>query len=288
MLDKQKLQTKIFLDSGSPKDTESYLKKLGFLDGQTTNPSLVAKNPDIQELISQGKTFSNQELMSEYKRIIQEIHSIIPDGQISIEVYADKDSTTKDLLDQAEDMASWIPGAFIKFPTILAGLEALEIHTRNGGKANMTLVFTQEQAMAVHLATQNVQSNSVFISPFIGRLDDIRKNGLDLVSNIHQMYTEINSNVEVLAASIRNFQHIAACLSIPADILTLPTKAIDSWESQNFNIPQSYDYTKPELNKIDYKNLNQITDWKELDITHDLTTKGLAKFAEDWNGLLTR
>ena len=87
------LKTKIFLDSGNPVETREAIKLLGFLDGQTTNPSLIAKNPELQAKLSAGEKLSSEDVNTFYKSVIEEIHSMIPDGSISIEVYADKNTS---------------------------------------------------------------------------------------------------------------------------------------------------------------------------------------------------
>jgi transaldolase len=222
--------------------------------------------------------------MDAYKEIIKEIAELIPSGSVSIEVYADQSTTTKSLLEQAETMYTWIPNAHIKFPSTRSGLEASEAFVNAGGRVNMTLVFNQRQAQAVHLATENLQnSGDVFISPFIGRLDDLNLNGLDAVTNIQKYYSQIGSKVQVLAASIRHKDHIKACIDGRVDILTLPLTAISEW----VQAPTDFEYTpNPSLEHIPYLELEAETDWHKVDIYHQLTDKGLDKFASDWNGLL--
>ena len=288
---------KFFLDSGNPKDTTASLEILksfsATLYGQTTNPSLVTKNPVAQQKIKSGQKFTEAELMDFYKQVIIQISSKIPQGSVSIEVYADKDSTTKDLLIQAEDMYTWIPNAHIKFPTTLPGLEAAQSFVDNGGRVNMTLVFTQEQALAVHLATQSAtQKGQVFLSPFIGRLDDISFRGLDLIANVREMYNQLNSKVEILAASIRTPQHALGASQKGSDILTLPYKVIQGWKDDTSTFPSTKNLESfkenpsPNLKPIDYQILQQTESWKDINISHQLTTKGLQGFADDWNSLI--
>src|SRR3990167_3042266 len=102
------LQTKIFLDSGDPAETREAIKLLGFLDGQTTNPSLIAKNPQTT-----GKKFSKQEILDFYKKVVQEISGLIPDGSVSIEVYADGQTSSDEMLSQGREFFQWIPNAHI-------------------------------------------------------------------------------------------------------------------------------------------------------------------------------
>jgi transaldolase len=282
--------SKIFLDSGDPQDTKKVIAELGFLDGQTTNPSLVAKNPEVQKRISSGQKFTNDLLLGYYKDIIKDISGLIPKGSVSIEVYADKDSSTRELLDQAEDMYTWIPNAHIKFPTTKAGLEAAEEFVNQGGRVNMTLIFSQKQALAVHLATSGMnKKGSVFLSPFIGRLDDIGLNGMDLIDNCVHQYNEVDSMVEVLAASTRTVEHIIASFEAKADIITIPAKLMYPWIEMQTPTTFGEEKYEPELEPIPYLNLSdevEAGDWRKIDIYHTLTEKGLAKFADDWNGLL--
>ena len=143
----------VFLDSGNPEETRKAKQLLGKLDGQTTNPSLVVKNPDVAKYLTDGKKLTEPELLNIYKRIIKEIEQEIPDGHISIEVNANWDSTVEDLLQQAEDMGTWTKNGNIKFPTTNAGVEAAHEFVKSGGRVNMTLVFDQIQAAAVYSAT---------------------------------------------------------------------------------------------------------------------------------------
>ncbi len=276
--------SKVLLDSGDPIETIEAIKLLGKLDGQTTNPSLVAKSSRVVDYVNNGNKFSEAELIDVYKEIIKEISVLIPDGSVSIEVYADKESTAKDLLKQAEIMYTWIPNAHIKFPTIKAGLVAAETFVKSGGRVNMTLVFNQRQAQAVHLATTSLASSGdVFISPFIGRLDDLGLNGLDAVFNIQKYFAQVGSKVQVLAASIRHKDHIKACIDNKVDILTLPLTAIKEWVETESDFTYS---PNPNLEHIPYLDLEHQETWEKVDIYHELTSKGLDKFASDWTSLL--
>jgi len=289
---------RIFLDSGNSNETKQSLQILkNFpvdLAGQTTNPSLVAKNPQAQQRLQTGNKFPSNELLDFYKNTIQDISKQIPNGSVSIEVYADQNSTAKELLIQAEKMYTWIDNAHIKFPTIPAGLEAAENFVNSGGRVNMTLVFSQEQALAVHLATQKATyKGQVFISPFIGRLDDIGENGINLISNIKKMYTELDSQVEILAASIRTSEHTLAAIQQKAEILTLPFKVIQNWksDSNSFLTQDAINNLnfESDLKDIEYQDLSKLYNqkWTELsNIAHNLTDKGLTKFAVDWNSLI--
>src|SRR5215469_11807415 len=102
-------KTKILVDGGDPAETLTVKELLGFVDGQTTNPSLIAKNPEIRERIASGRLLSPQEEKDEYRKIVQVISPLIGDAGVSIEVFADLDTTAEDMLAQGEEMFSWIP-----------------------------------------------------------------------------------------------------------------------------------------------------------------------------------
>ncbi len=281
------LKTKIFLDSGNPEETKKALEVLGFLDGQTTNPSLIAKNPQMQQRkIEKGK-LTEQEVQEFYKTVIEEIAHLLPHGSISIEVAATEETVAEDMLSQAREMNSWIPNAHIKFPTTAEGLKAAEIFSKEGGRVNMTLVFSQDQAAAIHVATQGAAKGNIFVSPFIGRLDDIGENGLNLIQNILAMYKKQMSQVEVLAASVRTMDHFLSCLTLGADIITAPLSILLEWANQDFPIPvEPLSMEKEGLKAIPYELLETHSTWQAYTLTHPLTSKGLQKFASDWEALL--
>jgi len=173
----------------------------------------------------------------------------------------------------------------------------MEQFIHEGGRVNMTLVFSQEQAAAVHAATRRAKKGDVFVSPFIGRLDDIGENGMDLIKNIRKMYDEASSHVEVLAASIRSTEHFLASLMYRADILTAPAKAIRSWASSlpsplpeggvwGVGAPEGFVYDRKELKPIPYRTLDLSKGWREYNISHPLTDRGIERFAADWNALI--
>lgn len=285
----------VFLDSGNPEETRKAKKLLGTLDGQTTNPSLVVKNPDVAAYLSNGKKLSEAELLSIYKKIILELAQELPEGYISVEVNANWESTAHDLLKQALLMATWAPQVNIKFPTTNAGVEAAHEFVKTGGRVNMTLVFDQIQAAAVYAATLDAEEQC-FISPFMGRWDDRGFNGMDLINNIVQMYEEydisrqVDPHVLVLAASIRNLDHLYASIYYGADILTIPLKTIESWMADGKKIPDT-DYQLPatELAPIPYKEIEFNKNYKIFDIKRidgTLLDEGLKKFAADWESLL--
>lgn len=276
------LQTKIFLDSGNPEETKSILEKAEFLDGQTTNPSLVSKNPGAQ-----GKKFTRDEINAFYKEIVTNISTQIPEGSVSIEVYADQNTTASEIVAQAREMYQWISNAHIKIPITSHGLEAGKVLAAEGMRLNFTLCFSQEQAAAVHIATRGATYGQIFISPFIGRLDDVGQDGMSLIKNIDTMLSRSVSHVELLAASIRSIDHLLLAFEYEADIVTVPFQILNQWIESGMPL-KSKERSESTLQHIEYKNLSlSKEDWSELNINHELTTKGLLKFAEDWNALLS-
>ncbi len=271
--------TKIFLDSGDPLETRTALARLEFLDGQTTNPSLVAKNPEAV-----GNKFTSEEIYNFYKKVVQEISSLIPAGSVSIEVYANANTSAEEMLKQAREFWLWIPNAHIKYPTTKEGLKAAEISIKEGMKVNMTLIFTQEQAAAVYSATKGAKKGDVFVSPFIGRLDDIGLQGTDLIQNIMEMYKAGDGHVEVLAASTRNMQHLSQIFKMGVDIVTMPLSLLENWKSQGLTVEALA--SVKDLTPIDYKVINLDSPWESYNVHHELTVKGLEKFAQDWNALI--
>ncbi|RJR22790.1 MAG: transaldolase [Nitrospiraceae bacterium] len=282
------LKTRIFLDGGDPGETREVLGLLGFLDGQTTNPTLIAKNPDARRRLEQGGKFSAEEIYRFYKSVVREISAFIPEGSVSVEVYADRDTTAEKMLLQGKEMSSWIPNAHIKFPSSREGLRAAEQAVREGLRVNMTLCFTQEQAAAVYAATRSAEKGTVFVSPFIGRLDDRGENGMDIISNIIRMYSRGDGHVEVLTASVRTSAHMYYALKLGSDIITAPFRILKEWGEQGLRIPgDAYEYNAGTLMKIPYKEIALSKKWQDYNISHDLTDKGIEKFSEDWNSLIT-
>jgi len=286
---KKLTKTKLFLDGGDPVETAAATKLLneaGYtgLDGQTTNPSLVAKNPDIAARIKRGDKLTNDELLRKYKEIVQEIEKNAP-GAISVEVYADESTTVEEIVVQAREMAAWIDSAVIKLPIIKAGLMAAEI-LKEEMRLNMTLCFSQPQAAAVYAATA-ASKYPVFLSPFIGRLDDKGVDGMQLVANILRMYKEGDGHVEVLVASVRSIDHVLGALNLSVPAMTMPfDKAFRPWAEAGFPLPDGdyeYKFTGKDIN---YEKLDLSGDWRGFDIQHELTDAGLRKFVDDWNALL--
>jgi len=304
-------KTKIFLDSGDPSETKQAIDLLGFLDGQTTNPSLVAKNPEAQAKLTRGEKFSAAEVLNFYEGVVKEVASLIPNGSVSIEVYADKDTPAEEMLEQGKDFYKWISNAHIKFPTTTEGLKAAEISIKEGMRVNMTLVFSQEQAASVYAATKGAKKGDVFLSPFVGRLDDRGENGMDLIANVIRMYQGKPSpltplpegegnpggdgHVEVLVASVRSMDHFMKSLELGADIITAPLKVLKEWaeigkpiSSEKLKVAHSTGSGQEsgKLKQIPYQEISLDKPWQEYNIHHELTDKGIEKFAADWNGLI--
>ena len=108
--------SKILVDGGDPEETAQIKQRIGFVDGQTTNPSLIAKNPEVMQLVESGHRFTEQEEAAEYRKIVQAISPLVGDAGVSIEVFADLNTTGDEMLNQGREMNSWIPNAYIKYP----------------------------------------------------------------------------------------------------------------------------------------------------------------------------
>jgi transaldolase len=283
----ENLKTKIFLDGGDPGETKETIKILGFLDGQTTNPTLISKNPEARDRLERGDKFGREEIYSFYQEVVKEASSLIPGGSISIEVYADLSTKAEQMLGQGKEMFAWIPNAHIKYPSSGEGFKAAEMAVSEGLRVNMTLCFSQEQAAAVYAATSGAQKGDVFVSPFIGRLDDKGGNGMDLISNILKMYRKGDRHVEVLTASVRSYDHMLYALQLGSDIITAPFKILKEWGEKGLPVPgDDYKYSVDNLKEISFEEIDLEKKWREYDISHDLTVKGMERFSEDWNSLI--
>lgn len=296
--------SKIFIDGGDPtetKEADAMLKAAGYhgLDGQTTNPTLIAKNAisDKQKEISKAKSSSDlspipyllspTDAIAYYRKTVSEMSRIIPHGQISIQVIGDPATLTVDeMLSQARDRITWIPNAVIKFPVTKTGLKAAEIFCQEG-PVNMTLAFSQEQAAAIYSATK-AHNYDVLVSPFVGRLDDRGENGMDIVANMLEMYREFgDGHVQVLTASVRNVKHILYALWLKSDVITIPFKVFKEWTGQGFPLPEKdFVYGGQGLADIPYRELSLDNEWTEYDLSHDLTDVGLTRFWEDWKAIV--
>jgi len=175
---------------------------LGILDGVTTNPSLMAK-----EGISGSKNIVNH-----YKKICE-----IVDGDVSAEVIStDFDGMVK----EGEALAKLHSNIVVKVPIIKDGIKAIKYFSDKGIKTNCTLIFSAGQALLA------AKAGATYVSPFIGRLDDVSTDGMDLIAQIREIYDNYMFNTEILAASVRHPMHIIQCAEIGADVMTGPLSAI--------------------------------------------------------------
>jgi len=194
------------------------LNDLGMVDGVTTNPSLILKaGRDIIE-------------------VTREICAIVS-GPVSAEVVA---LTADDMIAEGRKLAAIAPNIAVKVPLTWDGLKACKVLSGEGRMVNVTLCFSVNQAILA------AKAGATFISPFVGRLDDINLDGLDLISDIRQVYDNYGFDTQILAASIRSANHITQCALIGADVVTAPPAVIKAM------------------------------------VSHVLTDKGLEQFMKDW------
>ncbi|CAO0821072.1 putative transaldolase [Desulfarculales bacterium] len=189
---------KIFIDTADINEIKE-AASLGILDGVTTNPSLVAKT---------GKPF---------EICIREILEVVP-GPVSVEVLAvEYDS----MVAEARKYAAWADNVVVKVPVIKEGLKAIKILSQEGIKVNVTLCFSPMQALLA------AKVGATYISPFVGRLDDISQDGMELIQQIVDIYANYAFDTEVLVASVRNPMHVVQAAFMGADVATIPLKVID-------------------------------------------------------------
>jgi transaldolase len=208
---------KLFIDSGNIKDIET-LVAIGIIDGVTTNPTLLAKEP------------------GDYKENLKKICQIVK-GPVSGEVTA---IDVNGMLTQGREIAKIDQHMIVKVPLTRAGIQACKELSGEGIRVNVTLCFSAAQALLA------AKAGATFISPFVGRLDDIAMNGMDLIREIVEIYNNYDFTTEILVASCRHPIHVTEAARLGADIATCPAAVID----QMFN--------------------------------HPLTTIGLEKFLKDW------
>ena len=175
---------------------------LGILDGVTTNPSLMAK-----EGIS-----GNENIINHYKKICD-----IVDGDVSAEVIS---TEFEGMIREGEALAKLHSNIVVKVPIIKDGIKAIKYFTDNGIKTNCTLIFSAGQALLA------AKAGATYVSPFIGRLDDVSTDGMDLIAQIRDIYDNYMFDTEILAASVRHPMHIIQCAEIGADVMTGPLSAI--------------------------------------------------------------
>lgn len=189
---------KFFLDTANIADIKKYAA-WGMVDGVTTNPSLIAK-----------------EGVSLEKRI-KEIAEVV-DGPISSEVIA---LDVKGMVKEGKAMAKWHPNVHVKVPMTPDGLQAVQEFNKEGIRSNVTLVFSPSQALLA------AKAGATLVSPFIGRLDDISQDGMELIADIVQIFDNYEYETEILVASIRHPRHVVDASLIGADIATMPAEVLD-------------------------------------------------------------
>jgi transaldolase len=189
---------KIFIDTANIDEIREAMN-LGLLDGVTTNPSLIAKEK------------------KDFRKLLEEICALV-DGPISAEVISlDYDGIMK----EARELVKIHKNIIVKIPLIKEGLKAVKALSGEGIKSNVTLCYSANQALLA------AKAGAYFISPFIGRLDDVGQNGMDLIGQIVTIYRNYGFTTEVLVASVRHPMHVVDAAMIGADICTMPFKVID-------------------------------------------------------------
>jgi transaldolase len=215
---KEATDMKFFLDTANLEEIRQGIS-FGVIDGITTNPTLVAKEK------------------RPFREHVLEICNIVKDGVVNAEVVS---TDTAGILREAREIATWHPNIIVKIPTIPDGVRALSVLSKEGIRVNMTLVFSAPQALIV------AKAGAYFVSPFIGRLDDISADGLALLREIMDIYQAYDYSTQVLAASLRHPLHVVAAARMGAHIGTMP-----------------------------YKVFEQL-------FKHPLTDRGLEEFLKDW------
>jgi len=192
---------KFFIDTANL-DQIKEANDLGILDGVTTNPSLMAK-----------------EGISGYNAVMQHYIDIcnIVDGDVSAEVIA---TDYEGMIKEGEALAALHPNIVVKIPMIKDGIKAIRYFSDKGIKTNCTLVFSAGQAILA------AKAGATYLSPFIGRIDDISWDGMELIAQIVNIYQNFSFETQVLAASVRNPLHIVHCAEVGADVVTCPLSAI--------------------------------------------------------------
>jgi transaldolase len=283
--------TKILVDGGDPEETQRMKNLLGFLDGQTTNPTFVAKNPEVKRRVASGHKLSREEQKQEYKQIVRAISPLVGAAGVSIEVFADFDTTAEQMLAEGEEMFTWIPNAYIKYPCIREGLRAAKMSVERNIRVNMTLCFSQSQAAAVYAATKG-SKEPVYVSPFVGRLDDRGDDGMQVVRNIKKMFERGDGHVHGLVASLRRVDHLLYAFALGAELATSPAKILEQWAAAGFALPdQNFRYEAVDANgkalrPIPYKEMDLNASWESFDLKHELTDQGIKKFVADYKSTL--
>lgn len=189
---------KFFIDTANLDEIRE-ANELGLIDGVTTNPSLIAKEKNV-----------------DFSEHIAKICELV-EGDVSAEVTS---LDAEGMLKQGRELAKIAPNVVIKCPLTLDGLKATRVFREEGTKVNVTLCFSAAQALLA------AKAGATYISPFIGRLDDIGQNGMQLIADIVQIYDNYNFDTQVLAASIRHPMHIVDAALLGAHVATIPFKVI--------------------------------------------------------------
>ena len=192
---------KFFIDTANLEQIKE-AQNLGILDGVTTNPSLMAK-----EGIN-----GNEAIRNHYKAICE-----LVDGDISAEVLS---TTFEEMIKEGEELASIHHNIVVKIPMTKDGIKAIKYFSKKGIKTNCTLIFSPGQALLA------AKAGATYVSPFLGRLDDISTDGLALIEDIRIIFDNYSYDTEILAASIRHSMHIINCAKIGADVITSPLAPI--------------------------------------------------------------
>lgn len=192
---------KFFIDTANLADIRE-AKDMGILDGVTTNPSLMAK---------EGIT-GKDAVMRHYKQICE-----IVEGDVSAEVISIK---YEEMIKEGDELAELDDNIVVKIPMTADGIKAIKYFSEKGIRTNCTLIFSAGQALVA------AKAGASFVSPFVGRLDDISTDGMELIEQIVTIFTNYGFTTEVLAASVRHPMHIIKCAEIGADVMTAPLSAI--------------------------------------------------------------
>ena len=189
---------KIFIDTANIEEIKK-ANDWGVIDGVTTNPSLVAK---------EGR---------EFEELVQEIVNIV-NGPISVEVIS---TNAEGMVKEAVELSEWSPNIVVKIPMIPEGLKAVKILSAKGIKTNVTLVFSVNQALLA------AKAGATYVSPFIGRIDDIGHEGMQIVRDMVEVFNTYNFKTEVIVASIRHPLHVIEAAKAGAHVATVPFKVIE-------------------------------------------------------------
>lgn len=209
-----------YLDTANIEEIKR-INRLGLVDGVTTNPSIIAKEN------------------RDFKETIKEICELV-DGPVSAEVIG---LTVEEMVEEARDIATWASNVVVKIPMTEAGLEAVNILSKEGIKTNVTLIFSVSQGLMA------AKSGATYVSPFVGRIDDIGEDGLELIQNLKTTLQNYDFNTKIITASIRTINHLEKAAIAGADIATIPGTLL------------------PKL-------------WK-----HPLTDNGIEQFLADWESV---